>query len=101
MQPLHDRVQADLKSYAESRKRDVARGAETPELAGLLVQKYGYGLAKALDLAAELADHPAPSLTTEVDRLVAEIDPHWRENQVRRFEARPASIFFGAPPAAE
>lgn len=98
MQPLHDRVLADLKSYAQSRKRDVARGAETPELAGLLVQKYGYGLAKALDLAAELADHPAPSLMGEVDKLVAEIDPDWRENQVRRFEARPASIFFGVPP---
>ena len=98
MQLLHDRVKANLKSYAESRKKDVARGAETPELAGLLVQKYGYGLAQALDLAADLADHPAPGLMAEVDRLVAEIDPDWRANQVRRFEARPASIFFGVPP---
>ena len=48
---LLNRIKGDLESYAKSRMNDVARGAETPELAGLLVQKYGYGLAKALQLA--------------------------------------------------
>ena len=89
---LLNRIKGDLESYAKSRMNDVARGAETPELAGLLVQKYGYGLAKALQLACELADFPAPSLISEVDRYVANIDPLWRENQIRRFESRPASI---------
>ncbi|MBW3512046.1 hypothetical protein [Janthinobacterium sp. NKUCC06_STL] len=89
-----DTARADLDAYAASRKRDVARGAETPELAALLVQKYGYGLAKAVRLAAELADHPLPDLIADVDRAVAEIDQDWRVNQVLRFESRPASISY-------
>ena len=38
------------------------RGTETAELAGLLTQKYAYGLAKMLQLAAELDDVLNPSL---------------------------------------
>ena len=91
---FYDAARADLDAFAVSRKRDVARGAETSELAGLLVQKYGYGLAKAVRLASELADHPAPDLIADVDRAVADIDPDWRANQVRRFESRPASVSF-------
>ena len=41
------RVLAKLTEYAKSRKRDVAKGLETAQLAGLLTQKYGYGLCDA------------------------------------------------------
>ena len=78
--------------YAESRKKDVARGAETPELAALLVQKYGYGLADSASLAANLEDCPKPDLMKDVDQLVASIDPDWRTHQQRRFDARPAAL---------
>lgn len=97
---LYIQAKAQLESYAHSRKMNVARGAETAELAGLLTQKYGYGLAKALDLAAELGDHPAPTLMRDVDRLVAEIDLHWRTSFDLRIQARPAGLLL-TPPAAD
>ena len=53
-----------------SRQRDVQRGAETPELAGLIVDEYGRGLAKAID----------PTVT---------------ENRQRRWAARPAGLQIG------
>jgi hypothetical protein len=96
LENLFQHAKADLESYARSRNDAVARGAETPSLAALLVQKYGYGLAKALKLAAELSDHPAPELTSEVDRQVEAIDPHWRTNFELRINARPAALLLTA-----
>ena len=61
-------------------------GAETRELAGLLVEKYGYGLAKALAIAGELSGAPGPDLGREIDAGVrriydayfrADIHPRW------------------------
>lgn len=97
---LYERTKADLEAFARTRKDAVDRGAETPVLAALLIQKYGYGLDKALSLAGELADHPAPRLMQDVDRLVGEVDPHWRENFKLRIDARPASLVF-TPPGPE
>lgn len=97
MKLLIDRARADLEDYARSRERDVARGAETPELGALLVQKYGYGLNQALRIAADIADEPPPSLIHDVDRLVGEIDPAWREHQERRYAALPASLVLNHP----
>ncbi|TXI07686.1 MAG: hypothetical protein E6Q76_08210 [Rhizobium sp.] len=37
-----------IKQYAAGRASDVARGAETPRLAALLVQKYGHGAVNAV-----------------------------------------------------
>ena len=46
-----ERILNDLKQkieeYAANRLKDVKRGAETAHLAGLIVQKYGYGMADA------------------------------------------------------
>lgn len=83
---------AELQEYASGRQKDVARGAETPELAALLVEKYGYGLAKAAVLAADMLDVPCPDLISEVDRWVRRIDPNATENRQKRWERRPAGL---------
>ena len=44
-------VIADLRQYAQARANNVARGAETPELAASFVDKYCDGLAKALHIS--------------------------------------------------
>lgn len=92
MNALQERLIGELKSYADGRNASVARKAETAELAGLLVEKFGYGLASAARIAAELLDLPAPDLITEVDRAVARLDPHSKANRDKRFAARPAGI---------
>lgn len=97
LENLFLRARADLESFARSRRDAVARGAETAVLAALLTQKYGYGLAKVLRMAAELADHPAPDLTSDVDRQVEAIDPNWRSNFALRINARPATLVFTTP----
>lgn len=94
---LYERAKADLESFALTREDAVHRGAETAELAGLLTQKYGYGLAKALQLAADLGDLPNPDLTRDVDHCVARIDPHWRTTFDLRIQARPATLVLTPP----
>ena len=94
---LYQRLKADLENYTQSRLVDVQRGAQTAELAGLLTQKYGYGLAKALQLAADLSDMPNPSLMADVDRCVARVDPHWRTTFDLRINARPAGLLLTPP----
>lgn len=81
---LQLRVLSDLKEFVQSRKDDVARGALAPELAALEVETYGYGLAKALEVAEELFDTPRSGLRMLVDRLVLEIDPDAEETRNRR-----------------
>jgi hypothetical protein len=90
----HEAALAKLEEYARARQKDVARGAETPALAGLIVQKYGYGLVEAFQLIAErLHDGSRIGPTySDVDRAVAMVDPDWRENQQKRWAARPASL---------
>lgn len=95
---LYEIAKADIESFAQSRKNAVKSGLETAELAGLLTQKYGQGLAKALCLAAELADDPPPNLLTVVNQCVEAIDPNWLSAQKVRFNARPAGIHI-TPPA--
>ena len=92
IETLWQRLAEEIKSHALSRMRDVARGAETPELAGLLVEKYGMGLAKAAALAADVFDVPAPDLTRDVDKLVAEIDPDAKAHREKRWAQRPAGL---------
>ena len=79
----------EIEHYATGRKSDVARGAETPALASLMVEKFGYGLVKAADLLG-LAD--SSLLTAAVDRLVVEIDPQHRKHQQYRWDSRPAGL---------
>ena len=95
IETLNARISEEIRGYAASRKKDVARGAETPELAALLVEKYGSGLAKAAGFVADLLDAPASDLLTDVNRLVLEIDPKAAENRDRRWQARPVGLTFG------
>jgi hypothetical protein len=83
------RMISEIEQYAVGRKSDIDRGAETPALASLMVEKYGYGLMKAADLLG-LAD--AQLLAATVDRLVVEIDPQFRKRQQYRWESRPAGL---------
>ncbi|HGF4014028.1 hypothetical protein [Burkholderia cenocepacia] len=78
----------EIRNYAEGRKSDVARGAETPALAALMVEKYGEGLAKAVHLMG--ADNG--DMMRELDRWVREIDPQYPKHRQYRFEARPAGL---------
>lgn len=83
------RMIAEIERYATGRKSDVARGAETPALASLMVEKFGYGLMKAADLLG-LPD--SSLLAAAVDRLVVEIDPQYRKHQQYRWDSRPAGL---------
>ena len=68
-----------VREYAQARQQDVARGAERPRLAALLVQKYGRGI---VDAVALLYDSPKVSdpISRVIDEETAIIDPDWREN---------------------
>lgn len=81
----------DLRSYASSRQGDVSRGAETPELAALIVDKYCEGLVKALFIAGFDS-----RVRAEGDRLVREIDPEFDMHKKARWAARPASLVLTA-----
>jgi hypothetical protein len=51
LEAIEVNVLSDLRSYAQSKQNDVERGADTPDLAALLVDKYCEGLAVALRIA--------------------------------------------------
>jgi hypothetical protein len=89
---LNEDLLRELKTYADGRKQDVKRGAETPELAALLVEKYAWGVASAL----KVLEFPARNFIVEADRLVLEIDPKFMENKHRRWAARPAGLMLEA-----
>ena len=81
-----ERLLNKLMDNASARKKDVARGLEKPELAGLLIQKYGYGL---VDGFGETFPEYAGVLLTysDVDRVVEIIDPDWKATQSARWSA--------------
>lgn len=80
-----------VREYAQARQQDVARGAERPRLAALLVQKYGLGI---VDTVALLFESPraADPISKVVDEETAIIDPDWQENDRQRWAARPADL---------
>lgn len=90
------RVLWRLRAYVDGRISDVARGAETPRLAALLVQKYGLGLA---DATAEFLEgrSGAGEIAKATDEAVHRIDPDWREHARLRWGLRPADISASQP----
>lgn len=80
-----------MKDYAKSRANDVARGAETPRLAALLLQKYGRGV---VDAVAVMLDNPraADPIGNILDEETSKIDPHFQEHDAERWAGRPADI---------
>lgn len=80
-----------VREYANGRASDVARGAETPRLAALLVQKYGRGV---VDAVAAIYDsqRAADPISKVVEEETAKIDPLWREHDRERWAGRPADV---------
>ncbi len=80
-----------VKEYARGRASDVERGAETPRLAALLLQKYGRGVVDAVSTIFE-SRRAADPIMRVVDEETARIDPGWREHDRARWTARPADL---------
>jgi len=91
LEAIDQQVRADIEAYAASRRNDVRRGAETAELAAVMVDKYGAGLAAALNIAGIDS-----SVQTVTDQLVREIDPEFEAHRSARWAARPASLHLAA-----
>ena len=83
----------DVRMYAQRRAKDVTRGAETAELAALLVDKYCAGMASAMRIAGLDS-----VVRAEGDRLVREMDQEFEAHQEARWPARLASLNLIAPP---
>lgn len=85
-----------VKDYASGRAKDVARGAETPALAALLLQKYGTGV---IDTASLIFESPraADPIFQVLDKETAKIDPRWREHTKQRWSGRPADVVSRIP----
>lgn len=83
-----------VKDYASVRTKSVARGAETPTLAALLLQQYALGIQ---DAVAIIFDENRVALDcfrsfVDVDDEIAKIDPQWREHGRERWKFSPADI---------
>ena len=83
-----------VREYARQRASDVTRGAETPRLAAVLLQKYGCGVADAVSTIFDNA-RAADPISQVLDEETAKIDPDWREHNRERWEGRPADIVAG------
>lgn len=84
---LLEAIELDIREYVLLRTANVARGAETAELAALLVDKYCGGMAKVLCIAGLDSE-----VCAEGDRRVREIDPDFDEHRRAQWAARPASL---------
>ena len=90
-----DRLVADVRDFARSRAKDVARGAETPRLAATLLQKYGAGVVSAVKHITDGA-RAADPVQRALDEETRKIDPDWQETDRARWAARPADLSFGS-----
>lgn len=80
-----------IEEYAKGKINDVKRGAETPILAALLLQKYGEGIIQSVITIYD-DNRIADFIQVTLDREVSKIDPEWREHAKERWERRPADI---------
>jgi hypothetical protein len=86
-----EQLTGKVKLYATGRARDVARGAETAQLAALLLQKYGLGIVEAVSTIFE-SPRAADPIFRVLEEETAKIDPQWREHAQARWGARPADV---------
>lgn len=89
-----ERLTVRLAEYAGGRAADVARGAETPRLAALQLQKYGRGMAEAVAVIFDSA-RAADPISRTLDEETAKIDPDWKAHDRERWAARPADLAQG------
>jgi hypothetical protein len=84
-----------LWDYALRRQQAVQAGHETADLAGVLVQQYGYGLVEAVRaLLGSDGEVVAPPLLAAVEQAVAHLDPDWKDHATQRWAARPARLIY-------
>jgi hypothetical protein len=84
--------------YAAQRQQQVTHGRESPELAALLVQKYGYGVVDAVQVLGDA--QTAARVLQAVDAVVTAIDPQWGAHAQQRW-ARLGVTLVGLPGEAE
>lgn len=84
---LIDRLNTRLMQEAQMRARECARGLETPELGGLIIQKLGYGMAEAIKALEDVLGVQMPGII-DCDAATAVVDPNWRENMTARWQAQ-------------
>ena len=90
----------ELDDYFIGRSKDIKRGAETPAIAGLMFEKFAWGLSNGLKyLDKVLIERPSISavIQTKADELVLELDPSYKENKQKRWNSRPADLSFNTP----
>ncbi|WP_433947018.1 hypothetical protein [Paenibacillus sp. SN-8-1] len=86
-----DSLVLKVKEYADGRAKDVERGAETPRLAALLLQKYGLGVIEAVSMIYD-TPRAADPISKVLDEETTKINPQWREHDRERWTGRPADI---------
>lgn len=89
---IEQSLRDEIRAAADSRRKAVERGAELPELAATLLDKFGWGVAKATAIIGLNAD-----LQPEIDALVRGICPDFEQLTRRRWEARPAGLSLEQP----
>ena len=82
-------AEAEIRNYIQGRKSDVQRGAETPELAAMLIEKYAAGFAAALRIAGI-----KNNIIGIADQACQTIDPQFKEHRQARWAARPAALTY-------
>ena len=84
-----------LWDYALRRQHAVQAGHETAELAGVLVQHYGYGMVETVRaLLGSDGELVATPLLAVVDQAVVHLDPAWDQHATQRWAARPARLVY-------
>lgn len=88
-----ERCLREIQEYADGRKSDIERGAETPRLAALMLEKFVYGMAKGFK---QFEDGETIAIANDLivlgDKLCLEIDPDYIRNRQARWDARPADL---------
>jgi len=86
-------ISAKIIKYAEDRLSNINRGAETPRLAALLVEKYVWGCYETLHLLEEIGLKAISDEILKVgDSICNSIDPEFNKNKKLRWASRPADI---------
>lgn len=86
-----ERVAARLHEYSLQRQADIARGAQTPRLAAMLMQTYGLAMIDAAqDVFGQV--HVRTELQRHLNEQTDSLDPSWRDSIQARLNLRPADI---------
>lgn len=85
-----ERLRLSIQDFADGQAREVERNSESPHLAALLVQSYGYGIVHAIQVI--YGEAAAQVVQSEVDHHVNNIDHQWLDHAHQRRRGHPADI---------